>query len=254
MAKIVLCTGGFDPLHSGHIDFFAAARQLGDILIVGINSDEWLTRKKGRPFLLWHERAAVIEHLRMVDAVLDFDDSDDTSCDAIQRLLEMYPDDTVIFANGGDRKKGNTPEQQLQHAQVKLKFGVGGSIKRNSSSEILAEWRAARTQRPWGYYRVLYQINSHTKVKELTVDAGCSLSMQRHSKRSEHWVVAEGACIIKSRTDGGYELPPRTLTQHQYAHIPVGEWHQLTNPFDQPCKIVEIQYGESCIEEDIERQ
>jgi mannose-6-phosphate isomerase-like protein (cupin superfamily) len=92
------------------------------------------------------------------------------------------------------------------------------------------------------------------KVKELTVDPGQSLSMQRHQHRAEYWIVSEGECVVNSQLSSGYALPPTHLHPHQEYRISVGEWHQLTNPFDVPCKIVEIQYGEQCVEEDIERK
>jgi mannose-6-phosphate isomerase-like protein (cupin superfamily) len=130
---------------------------------------------------------------------------------------------------------------------VEFVFGVGGANKANSSSWILQEWKAPKTLRPWGYYRVLHDV-AGMKVKELTVDPGKSLSMQKHFKRSEMWCVSEGRCVVNFG-DGKQE---REL--HEFQHIPVGNWHQLTNPFDKPCKIVEIQYGELCAEEDIERR
>jgi mannose-6-phosphate isomerase-like protein (cupin superfamily) len=92
------------------------------------------------------------------------------------------------------------------------------------------------------------------KVKELTVNPGQSLSMQKHQHRAEYWIVSHGACVVNSMMAGGYHLPPTLLTEHLEYKVPVGEWHQLTNPYDVPCKIVEIQYGEKCIEEDIERK
>ena len=88
--KIVIVTGGFDPLHSGHIAYFEAARALGDRLVVGLNSDAWLTRKKGRPFMPMAERRAIIENLRMVDKVIEFDDADNTSIDAIRVARAHY--------------------------------------------------------------------------------------------------------------------------------------------------------------------
>jgi mannose-6-phosphate isomerase-like protein (cupin superfamily) len=87
------------------------------------------------------------------------------------------------------------------------------------------------------------------KVKELTVDPGKSLSMQRHFKRNEYWVVEEGKCQVNNS-----ELAGRQLNKHDTIEIPVGTWHQLINPYSEPCRIVEIQYGESCVEEDIERK
>jgi mannose-1-phosphate guanylyltransferase/mannose-6-phosphate isomerase len=92
------------------------------------------------------------------------------------------------------------------------------------------------------------------KVKELTINPGKQLSMQRHNLRSEYWIVSEGKAILNSRMPGGYALPALKLVTHTSYTIPKQDWHQLTNPFDIPCRIVEIQYGESCIEDDIERQ
>ena len=256
MSTVVLVTGGFDPLHSGHIAYFKAARELGDHLVVGINSDEWLTRKKGRPFMPFAERAAIIKELSCVDEVIGFNDSDDTACAAIYQVLATKGSSwKLIFANGGDRTNKNTLEYKMynNHPDVKFVFGVGGSNKANSSSWILEEWKAPKTERQWGYYRVLHEVEG-TKVKELTVDPGKSLSMQRHDYRAEHWMVSEGECVVNSKMPNGYTLPPKHLTKHQAFDIPLGEWHQLTNPFDVPCRIVEIQYGEHCIEEDIERE
>ena len=82
--KFVVVTGGFDPIHSGHIDYIREAAKLGDILIVGVNSDKWLTRKKGKPFMNWQERTEVVNALKWVDHVLSFDDSDDSACSLLE--------------------------------------------------------------------------------------------------------------------------------------------------------------------------
>lgn len=252
MKKIVLVTGGFDPVHSGHIAYFKAARTLGDMLIVGLNSDEWLIRKKGASFMPWNERLCIINNLSMVDEVYTFDDEDGSARHFIQQVRSHYPNATLIFANGGDRTKDNIPEMDVQDDNIEFVFGVGGEDKKNSSSWILQEWKAPKTERSWGYYRVLHEVPG-MKVKELTVDPGKSLSMQRHQLRAEYWMVSEGECVVNSMMSNGYRLLSAELKQHQEYKIPVAEWHQLTNPYDVPCKIVEIQYGQSCIEEDIER-
>jgi len=140
MSNVVLVTGGFDPVHSGHIAYFKAARTLGDKLIVGLNSDDWLTRKKGKPFMSWDERAAVIGELKSVDNVISFDDVDNTAIDAIRLAMKYYPDDHIVFANGGDRGKDNIPEMQFESDRVSFAFGVGGDDKKNSSSWILDNW------------------------------------------------------------------------------------------------------------------
>ena len=249
--KIVLVTGGFDPLHSGHIAYFKAAKQLGNLLVVGVNSDDWLTRKKGRSFMPACERKSIIENIYQVHKVIEFDDTDNSAIDAIRKVKAMFPRDHIIFANGGDRTRNNIPEMVFD--DVEFVFGVGGTNKANSSSWILEEWKAPRTERPWGYYRVLHEV-SGMKVKELTVEPKQQLSMQRHNLRAEYWIVSEGTAIVNRIMDSGYVLPPVILQTHDEYCVPVAEWHQLTNPYDVPVKVVEIQYGENCIEEDIERK
>lgn len=137
--KIVLVTGGFDPIHSGHISLLNQAALLGDKLIVGINSDDWLTRKKGQPFMTWQEREIIISNLHMVNEVISFDDSDNTAIDSIRKVKEKYPNYGIIFANGGDRTKDNIPEMVFD--DVEFVFGVGGNDKANSSSWILEKWK-----------------------------------------------------------------------------------------------------------------
>ncbi len=249
--KIVLVTGGFDPLHSGHIEYFKAAKQLGNLLVVGINSDEWLARKKGKAFMNAVERKSIIENLYQVHKVIEFNDNDGSAIDAIRRVKEMFPRDKIVFANGGDRTKDNIPEMVFE--DVEFVFGVGGTTKANSSSWILEEWKAPKTVRPWGYYRVLHDVY-RTKVKELTVEPGESLSMQRHRLRNEFWLVTSGQCLVESMMPNGYLLPPRELGLHDSIRIPLGDWHKLSNPYEEPCRIVEIQYGTSCDESDIERR
>jgi cytidyltransferase-like protein len=249
--KVVLVTGGFDPLHSGHIEYFKAAKQLGYLLVVGVNSDAWLIRKKGQAFMPFHERKTIIENLYQVHRVIEFNDDDNSAIDAINKVKELYPKAKIIFANGGDRTKNNIPEMIFD--DVEFAFGIGGTDKANSSSWILDEWKAPKTERQWGYYRVLHEV-SGMKVKELTVNPGKSLSMQRHQNRAEHWIVSEGSVVVNVKLTGGYNCPPCTLTMHDQHNIPKNEWHQLTNPFDIPCKLVEIQFGSACDEEDIERK
>ncbi len=249
--KIVLVTGGFDPLHSGHIEYFKAAKQLGNLLVVGINSDEWLARKKGKAFMPAVERRSIIENLYQVHKVIEFNDDDGSAVDAIRQVKKMFPRDKIVFANGGDRTKDNIPEMVFD--DVEFVFGVGGTTKANSSSWILEEWKAPKTLRPWGYYRVLHDVHG-AKVKELTVEPGQSLSMQRHRLRNEYWLVTSGQCLVESTMPNGYQLPPKELGMHDSVHIPLGDWHKLSNPYEEPCRIVEIQYGTSCDESDIERR
>jgi cytidyltransferase-like protein len=253
--KIVIVTGGFDPLHSGHIAYFEAAKKLGDRLVVGLNSDAWLTRKKGRPFMPMTERRAIIENLNMVDRVVEFDDSDNTAIDAIRVSQAHYtlPRTKFIFANGGDRTANNIPEMVFD--EVQFEFGVGGDNKKNSSSWILEDWKAPRTERTWGYYRVLHEVGANTKLKELTVMPGQRLSMQRHDQRAEFWFVAEGEATVYTIDDASTDQEIKCqLTVHEHTFIKTNEWHQLCNESYQPLKLIEIQYGKRCVEEDIKRR
>ena len=111
--KIVIATGGFDPIHSGHIEYLRCAKQLGDHLIVGLNSDDWLKRKKGRYFMPFYEREKVIEAMNFVHNVIPFDDYDDTAIDCILKVKRFYPKAHIIFANGGDRNGRNIPENEV---------------------------------------------------------------------------------------------------------------------------------------------
>jgi len=244
--KIAVVSGGFDPVHSGHIKLINQARKLGDMLIVGINSDEWLARKKGRAFMPWTERLCILNNLRAVDEVYTFDDEDGTACHLLQQVRAHYPTAEIVFANGGDRTPDNIPEMSV--AGVEFVFGVGGTNKANSSSWILEEWKAPKTERPWGYYRVLHEVLG-TKVKELTVEPGQTLSMQRHQHRAEYWHVAAGRCMVEDGEEQRF-----ILNTHSTYRIGQHEWHRLYNSFTEPCKIVEIQYGDCCEEQDIERR
>ena len=143
MSTVVIVTGGFDPIHSGHIAYLNAARRLGDKLVVGINSDDWLERKKGYVFMPFVERQTVIGNLKAVDYTFAFDDSDNSACDAINRMAMYWPFYNMIFANGGDRISTNIPELILSKKysnRLKFEFGVGGVHKMNSSSNILSDF------------------------------------------------------------------------------------------------------------------
>ena len=250
--KVVLVTGGFNPLHSGHIEYFKAAKALGKILVVGVNSDAWVARKKGRAFMPSTERIAIIENLKMVDHCILFNDNDNTAIEAINNVKLMYPNSQIIFANGGDRTANNIPEMIVN--DIVFKFGIGGGNKLNSSSWILDEWKAPKTEREWGYYRVLHDVPG-LKVKELTINPGKRLSMQKHYNRAELWFIADGEATVSE-----YSIVYPTalqnphLPKHSTHRIPEEQWHQLANPYDRPVRIIEIQYGDICVEDDIERK
>jgi mannose-6-phosphate isomerase-like protein (cupin superfamily) len=148
----------------------------------------------------------------------------------------------------------NIPEMDVDDQNIEFKFAVGGANKANSSSWILEEWKAPKTLRQWGYYRVLHENNPTVKLKELTVDPGKALSMQRHDQRNEFWFVSTGtATVYTLNVSTDLELLG-TYKKHDHIWIDNRQWHQLRNETKEPLKIIEIQYGENCVEEDIERQ
>ena len=137
--KIVVVSGGFDPIHSGHLAYFREAKELGMYLIVGVNSDEWLMRKKGYVFMPIEEREEIIKSIKYVNGVNRFNDDDDSAIDLLHKVKYWYPSDEIIFANGGDRNKSNCRELSVEG--VKFVYGVGGEDKLNSSSEIVEKVR-----------------------------------------------------------------------------------------------------------------
>lgn len=137
MHTVVIATGGFDPIHSGHIKYLNEASKLGNMLVVGVNSDEWLRKKKGKEFLSWDERSLIVQNLKCVSRVFGFNDDDGSAKDVIRLVRAHYIKSKIIFANGGDRTKDNIPEMSINDSNLEFVFGVGGYTKDNSSSTIL---------------------------------------------------------------------------------------------------------------------
>jgi D-beta-D-heptose 7-phosphate kinase/D-beta-D-heptose 1-phosphate adenosyltransferase len=141
----VLFTGGFDPIHSGHLNVIKQSAQLGS-LIVAPNSDQWLQKKKGAAFQPLYERAEIIKNINHVSDVLTgWDDSDGTACGAIKMFYETYScsnRNTLLFANGGDRTPYTTSKEEIELCGtlgILPIFNVGG-FKTQSSSAFLREW------------------------------------------------------------------------------------------------------------------
>ena len=137
-----IVSGGFDPIHEGHVEMIKASAKASDGVIVLVNSDDWLCRKKGKNFHSMKTRKVILENLKGVIDVLEFDDTDNSASDGIRKVREKYPNIHLVFANGGDRGKDNIPEIPVcAECGVDLVFGVGGDNKANSSSWILNRWR-----------------------------------------------------------------------------------------------------------------
>ncbi len=142
---IIILSGGFDPLHIGHVRMIQEASTMADKVIVGINSDEWLSRKKGYIFMPFDERLAVVVELESVYGARKFNDGDDTANDLIKKVYEQHrthnPECKIAFGNGGDRTDKNTPESQLcLSLGIDMVWGVGGDFKMQSSSSLVKKF------------------------------------------------------------------------------------------------------------------
>lgn len=219
--KVVLASGGFDPLHSGHIEYLEQASRLGDRLVVALNSDAWLIRKKGYRMVDWDSRKVVLSALRFVDEVIPVNDDDGTVIDALKTLR---PD---VFAKGGDRNAQTTPEFGIC-ATLGVEF-VDGLGPKVASSSTIFHGSLPAVEREWGSYRVLFR-DGGLQVKVLDVSPYKSTSLQRHAHRSEVFVDRAGS-VSQSKA---------------------GEWHQLHGGTSGE-RFIEVQVGDVLDEDDIER-
>ncbi len=196
--KIVAVSGGFDPVHVGHIRLFKEAKKLGDKLTVILNNDNWLKKKKGRVFMPQEERKEIIEALGCVDDVIitaHGKNSEDMS--VCGELKEIKPD---IFANGGDRKEDNIPEVELcKQLDIEMAWNVG-SEKIRSSSELLKKYWRERIvdskkepwpegkfsmKKPWG--KMWRLIKTKKFWLKIIAVRGCT-SLQSHTERTEWYL------------------------------------------------------------------
>ena len=249
--KVILVSGGFDPIHSGHIKYLESAKSMGDYLIVALNSDDWLIRKKGKNFMSYEDRHSILINLCMTDDVISFEDDDIGSCiDALEKVKMRFPDDEIIFCNGGDRNKDNIPEMKVKN--VNFEFGVGGGEKINSSSKILNNFLYTSEDRVWGKFFNLY-VEKGIKVKNLIVQPGKGMSFQRHKYRNEIWFAFHGEFKVNfSRTKPELSKEIK-INNKEIFLVEKMSWHQIFNPYKHPCHIIEIQFGEHTEEDDIER-
>ena len=141
MNKIILVSGGFDPIHSGHIKLINNAAEYGDVVVL-LNSDKWLKQKKGKEFLPFKERKIIMSALKKVIDVIEFNDDDKTCIDGIKKAKKLFKNRIIKFANGGDRNNETTPEIEFCNQNgIEMLWGIGGNEKSNSSSWILKKWK-----------------------------------------------------------------------------------------------------------------
>lgn len=249
MKKIVAVSGGFDPLHIGHVRMFEEAKKLGNYLVVIVNNDAWLRHKKGQVFMPEKERVDLIRALKCVDAVYltghKEGDKDRSVCKALRAIR---PD---IFANGGDQRGSkDIPEAVLcKKLGIKMRFNVGGG-KVQSSSWLTAKVEAPVVKKPWGHMQTFKQ-GDRWWVKTLTLLPKARISLQSHKHRGEAWFCVDGTFAIEigpSKDD----LLVRFFTPGQAIQFGEGIIHRATNIGRKPATFVEVIYGDPD-ERDIKR-
>jgi cytidyltransferase-like protein len=204
-ARTVAVSGGFDPIHIGHVRMMQKARKLGDRLVVILNNDHWLRDKKGFAFMPQKEKVELLKSFSCVDEVVLTDHKPgDTDRSVARTLRKVRPH---IFANGGDRGKANTPEMEVcRELGIDMKFNIGRGGKVQSSSWMIrdASRAFARSIRPWGAF---YNWDTGKKwhLKTIYVKPKSRLSLQYHNHRSEHWVLVEGEASAVTRAKNGKE-------------------------------------------------
>lgn len=227
----VAVSGGFDPIHVGHLRMFQQAKKLGTRLVVILNNDNWLREKKGFVFMSEKERAELIRAIHGVDEVVITKHklrSEDKS--VTKELADLRPD---IFANGGDRKKqSDIPETEVcKRYGIKMVFNIGGGKVQSSSWLTSKVIKVRETEyRPWGKMET-YERGKSWWVKTLTIDAGHQISLQSHKERGETWVCVGGeldAIVFdKDVSDGEGRLIHMTLGA--FVSFGPGQIHRLSS-------------------------
>lgn len=240
--KTIAVSGGFDPLHIGHIRMFKAASMLGRVVVI-LNNDNWLKDKKGFVFMPQSERAELISEYPFVDAVVLTDHKENDVDRSVCRTLAMVKPD--MFANGGDRLSSNTPElAYCKETGIQMVFNIGGG-KVQSSSWLTDAVRTSgiTTERPWGRM-TMYAHGPNYWLKTLTLKSGARTSLQKHANRGELWMCIEGdvTAIVGNAS--------KVMGPFEATRFAAGATHRIESIHGGT--IVEIGYGK-CDEDDITR-
>jgi len=243
-----LVSGGFDPVHIGHLKMFKDANKLAKKVIVLLNNDDWLIKKKGKPFMSQEQRKEILEEFKSVSKVIIQKSSEKSSSLAIKEFAAQHPNQSICYCNGGDRSNIKNIRETVicKKLNISLEFGVGGKEKIESSSELTKNYLGNVENRPWGNYHIIAK-NTGYQIKEIKVFQNSKLSLQIHKNRSEFWQIVSGKSKI---TIGEKEY---FLKEKEHIYIPKNTVHRIENISKEELIFIEIQLGKDLKEEDIIR-